>query len=306
MEIQTVSVIGMGALGAMFAAQMQKHLSSDQLRIVADKERIKRYEEGLYVNGEVCHFAYFTPEQEVIPADLVIIAVKHSGLKAAVKSAKKHVGKKTMVLSLLNGILSEQMLAEAFGKEKVICCVAQGMDARRSQNRIDYENMGLLSFGEEKQPPTERVKTLTRFFDKVEIAYETPENMLVKIWSKFMLNCGVNQAAMVFDTNYGGLQKAGSAREAMIKAMKEVLQLAQAEGIALDETEITYWLDVLATLSAESFPSMKQDADAKRYSEVTLFSGTVLRLAEKHEIEVPVNYAFYQKIKEIESKYEEV
>lgn len=304
MKIQTVSVIGLGALGAMFAAQMQENLAYSQLRVVADEKRIQRYQkEGIYVNGKLCAFNYYTSGQAVVPADLVIFGVKDNGLNAAIEEARLHVGKQTMILSLLNGIISEKVLAEAFGEEKIIYCVAQGMDARRKQNHIEYENMGLLSFGEKNQPPTERVLALTHFFDQVGIDWETPDNMSVKIWSKFMLNCGVNQAAMVYDTNYGGLQKSGLAREAMIQAMKEVLQLAQAEKIHLKETEIDYWLTVLDQLNAESFPSMKQDADARRYSEVALFSGTVLRLAKEHKLDTPVNRAFYDKIQAIEATY---
>ncbi len=304
MEIKTISLIGLGALGAMFGQQLQTKLEPGQLRVIADSARIARYQEtGIYVNGERCDFDYVTPDESGQLADLVIFAVKYAGLAAAIEAAGNQVGPQTMVLSLLNGIVSEEMLGAAFGAEKVIYCVAQGMDARRTHNQIDYENMGWLSIGEKNQPATSRVKAITALFDQVGIRWETPANMEHKLWSKFMMNCGVNQSAMVYATNYGGLQADGAAREAVLAAMQEVLALAAAEDIPLPATELAYWLNVLDQLSPASCPSMKQDADAQRYSEVELFSGTVCRLGKKHSIATPVNDYFYEQIQKIEADY---
>lgn len=303
MKIKKVRLIGLGALGAMFSQKIQENFKGD-FRVILDSERMERYKkEGIYINGEACDFDYMTPEEESEPVDVVIIGTKYSGLDAAIESVKKIVGPNTMIFTLLNGIISERLLAEAFGKEKVIYCVAQGMDAVREGNQIDYKTMGILRVGEENQAPTPRVKALTDFFDSVGIAYETPADMHVKMWSKFMFNCGVNQASLVFDTDYGGLQSEGASREAMLGAMKEVLAVAKAENIPLDESEIDYWIPVLNTLRAEGTPSMKQDADAKRYSEVMLFSGTLRQIAKKHQIAIPINEDFYQHIQELEATY---
>jgi len=127
--------------------------------------------------------------------------------------------------------------------------------------------------------------------------------MYKKLWSKFMLNVGVNQTVAVYGSNYGDIQREGPAREMMIAAMREVITLAEKEGIMLTEDDITYWLHVLSKLSPEGKPSMAQDVEAKRLSEVDLFAGTVLELGKKHGIPTPVNKELYERIKEIESQY---
>lgn len=48
---------------------------------------------------------------------------------------------------------------------------------------------------------------------------------------------------------------------------------------------------------------MAQDIEAKRFSEVELFSGTVLKYAEKHGLEAPVNKMLYEKIISKECEY---
>ncbi len=89
----------------------------------------------------------------------------------------------------------------------------------------------------------------------------------------------------------------------MIGAMEEVLKVANAEGIPLNEEDITYWINIIDGLNPDSMPSMAQDIKAKRYSEVALFSGTIIKLAAKNHIDVPVNQSFYNRITDIEKTY---
>ena len=127
--------------------------------------------------------------------------------------------------------------------------------------------------------------------------------MKKRMWGKFMLNVGVNQTVAVYQSNYGVIQKEGPAREMMIAAMREVITLSEKEGVNLTEEDLAYWLDVLSKLSPIGKPSMAQDVDAKRKTEVDLFAGTVLQFGKKHGIETPVNKELYNRLKEIESKY---
>lgn len=60
---------------------------------------------------------------------------------------------------------------------------------------------------------------------------------------------------------------------------------------------------ILSGLNPDGYPSMRQDAVAKRYSEVELFAGTVLKLAVKHGIDTPANKRYYEDIKKVESDY---
>jgi 2-dehydropantoate 2-reductase len=188
--------------------------------------------------------------------------------------------------------------------DKMLYCVAQGMDAVKVGNRLTYAHMGKLCFGDrEGGAVSPRAQAVAAFFDKTGIPYEIDGDMRKRLWGKFMMNVGVNQAAAIYGGTYGELQSAGPARDAMIAAMREVISLSEPEGIPLAEDDLTYWLRVLSTLSPEGKPSMRQDLEARRYSEVELFAGTVLALGQKHGIPTPVNQEFYQKIKAAESRY---
>lgn len=304
MEIKTVRVVGQGALGTMFGRQMANNMPQGSLQFIASPQRARRYkEEGVYANGQLCNFSYISPGSPASAPDLIIFAVKATALSAAIQDAQNHVGENTIILSLLNGITSEEELGAAFGVEKVLYCVAQGMDATKIGNQLTYQNMGLLSFGEKDSAQTPRVEAVARFFKKVGIAYEQPADMQHKMWSKFMLNVGVNQAATVFETDYGALQQPGPGRTAMLDAMREVMQIAQCKGVALTVQDIDYWMGVIDKLSPAGMPSMRQDALEKRRGEVELFAGTVMRLGKETGIATPVNAYFYAAVNEMEKGY---
>jgi 2-dehydropantoate 2-reductase len=305
MEIKKVSLIGLGAMGILYANHLSKKMPKEDLRIIADEDRIRRYEQDhVYCNGERCHFNYMTPEEVCEPADLLIFAVKYDGLKDAMQAVKNHVGEHTIILSALNGISSEGVIGQVYGMDKILYSVAQGMDAVKVGNQLTYHHMGLLCFGEKEQGIlSEKVKRVAAFFEKVEFPYEVDTKMAKRLWGKFMLNVGVNQTVAVYGGNYGVIQEEGQAREMMISAMEEVISLSEKEGIHLTEADLNYWLTVLGKLSPEGKPSLAQDMEAKRYSEVELFSGTVLELGRKYGMATPTNEELYNRIKWIESQY---
>lgn len=306
MTINSVAIIGLGALGILFGNHLSKRMPAENLRIIADRDRIARYQkEGIYCNGQRCDFNYVSPEEPTDPADLIIFTVKYQGLPAAIRAVEKQVGPHTLILSALNGITSEKIIGEAFGMEKVLPCVAQGMDAVKVGNRLTYHHMGMLCFGDwEPGIVSPKVRRVAEFFDRTDFPYEIDTDMQKRLWGKFMLNVGVNQTVAVYGENYGDIQREGRPREIMIAAMREVIALSEREGVNLTEDDLNYWLEVLSKLSPVGKPSMRQDVEARRYSEVELFAGTVLELGKKHGVATPVNQDLYERIKKIESEYE--
>ncbi|MCI1209875.1 MAG: ketopantoate reductase family protein [Treponema sp.] len=304
MQIQHVAIIGLGALGVMYGHYLEKNMSSGSLRFIADKTRAARYRnEGVFSNGEECHFTYTnaSEEQPPVPADLLLFAVKFSGLEQAIKSAAPFVGRDTVIVSVLNGITSEQYLAKAFGKEKVLLCTVQGMDAEKTGNRAVNCHMGSFAVGTFDNTMNDRLKAVDVFFDSVGLSYTNPPDMTRQLWNKLLLNDGVNQTTAVFETNYGGIQVPGKARETMIGAMKEVVAVAKAHHIDLRDDDITAWLAVLDSLDPKSMPSMRQDTLAGRRTEVELFSGTIIAYGRQAGVATPVNQMLYDRLKGMEA-----
>lgn len=304
MKIQQVAIIGLGALGVLYAEHFSTRLPKENVQVIADTKRIARYEkDGVFCNDLACKFNYKTPE-DASPADLIIIATKFDGLGEAIEMIRPLVQEHTIILSVLNGIVSEEEIAKAFDVKHTLYCVAQGMDALKMGNRMTYLNKGLLCIGADLEGmELERLHTVTKFFDEMEFPYEVDPQMRHRLWGKFMLNVGVNQTVAVIDGTFKDVQQEGDAREMMIGAMREVIAIGQAEGVPLSEKDLIYWLEILATLNPNGKPSMAQDVDAKRKSELPLFAGTIRQLGKKHAIPTPINEQFYSIMSQKESNY---
>ena len=305
MAIKTVSIIGLGALGVLYGHHLVQKMPKDNLRIIADTNRIERYKrDKIYCNQELVELNFMTPEATCTPADLVIFAVKYKDLKDAMEAVKHQIGNDTIILSTLNGIISEEEIGKVYGMEKMLYCVAQGMDALKVGNEVTYKNQGILSFGDMVSgQPSEKVIEVATFFESVGLPHEVEKNMRHRMWGKFMTNVGVNQVIAYYEGDFSIIQRDGPEKEMMIAAMREVMILAEKEGVNLTEADLEYWLNILEKLNPKGRPSTRQDMEAKRISEVDLFSGTVILLGERYGIETPINKLLFDQIKYYESKF---
>jgi len=302
-SIQNISLIGTGAMGSFYASKLFD-MDRNCISLIADGERYERLrEKGFYVNNRQYILPVIRPDDAAPPSDLVIVAVKHHHLPKAVADIKRRVGEKTIIMSVMNGIDSEEQLGAAYGMEKILYAVAVGIDALREDNRLTYTTQGKLFFGEAKNPViSERVKDVQALFDSAGIAYETPVDMIRILWWKFMINVGINQASAVLGAPYSAFQTSQEARELMESAMKEVMAIAGEAKVDLSEKDIENWYSVLSGLSPEGKTSMLQDVEARRKTEVDMLAGKVIELGKRYDIPTPVNQKILETIKKIEDE----
>ncbi len=303
-EIQSVGIVGMGALGMLFGNLLTEALGPEAVCFLMDDARYARHKDSVCTINGIPVTLRAARAAESKPLDLLLVAVKYPALAQSMETMSPAVGEDTLILPLLNGISSEPLLAARFGADKVIHTVAQGMDAMCFGTALRYTKAGRLHIGVAApalQPQLERV---ARFFEKNAFPHVVEKDILYRMWSKFMLNVGVNQTCMVFDCPYEkALEPQSLENVFFLSAMREVIVLAQAEGIALGEAELLEYIGIIESLDPKAIPSMEQDRVNKKAGEVELFAGTVRTLAAKHGIPVPANDYLYRRAKEIEKEY---
>ncbi len=304
MKIEVAAICGMGALGMMYGRRIEESLGDGSVYYVMDAARCERYEkETFYINGEVYH-PRMVSGGDARPVDLVIVAVKYPGLDSALGVIERCVGEGTVIMSLLNGITSEEVIASRYGRDRMVYTVAQGTDAVKLGSRLTYANLGELRLGGVEERQVENVRDVCDFLGRAGIPYHVEDDITLRLWSKFMFNVGLNQTCMVYETNYGGLTAHDSEPYfVMVAAMREVIAVARCEGIDIGERTLCEYVRMIETLTPEAMPSMRQDGLLRRPSEVEIFAGTVRRLARKHDILTLANDFLYRRVKEIESRY---
>lgn len=290
-EIRSVAVVGAGAMGAMYAAHFAA--TGFDVALVARGSRARALrEQGLLVNGVPLAARVVDPDEPAsAAADLVIFAVKDLQLEAALDDAAVVMGPHTLWLSVLNGLDSEERIAARFGPAHPLLCIALGMDAQREGREVRFRQVGRLEFGGAVAEGSDAVVRVSAALTRARLAHQTPPDMRHRLWWKFMVNVGINQASAVFRAPYGAFQAPGDARSLMLALMDEVLAVATAEGVALGQADVAAWEAVLAKQPPEGWTSMHQDVVAGRPTEVETFAGRVVALGARHGVPTPYNQA---------------
>ena len=299
-KINKVYISGLGAIGGAYGSRIFD-TDPECIRVIADSERVERYtKNGIIINSKQYNFKYLTPEEGGEKADLILIAVKHHQLEQSVNDIEKYIGEKTIILSLLNGIVSEEIVGKKYGMDNILHSFAVGTDAVREGTDIRFSNIGRIVFGAKDKANSEKVKAVKEFFDRTGIPYEIPEDIIRELWWKFMLNVGINQVSAILKATYGVFQKVEEARELMVMASLEVVALAEKTGISISGDDIAKYVAVINTLSPSGKTSMVQDIEAGRKTEVEIFSGTVIELGKKYGVNTPVNDILFRMIRTLE------
>ncbi|MGN0405674.1 MAG: 2-dehydropantoate 2-reductase [Bariatricus sp.] len=295
-EIREVAIIGMGAMGSGYAMQILGH--NREVQVYGVVRDLQRYQKNpILVNGEAPAVEYISFPIQLHPMDLIIIAVKSYNLPDVISHMAPMVGETTQIISLLNGLTSEEKLIQAFGEEHVLYATVTGADANRKDNLVNFNRCGCLYFGERKNNNiTERVRKLADFWNASGIEYQIPEDMDYKLWDKFMVNIGCNQTSTAFQMNYEQLRNSPKAMDIMRKAQREVIKLANYYGVPLSESNIIAWERDLSGLTSEGHSSMLQDYWQGRPLEMDILGDTVLEFSRKSGIPVPTNKMLRDKI----------
>ena len=310
--IRSVHVIGLGALGLLFGDIIAENIGSVEggsIHFVMDPQRYQRHRQDRYTINKEEKTCPLLSSEDAKRADLVIVAVKYNALESALDTMASSVDEHTIILSVMNGITSEDIIARRYPRCRIIDCVAQGMDAMRFGTDLVYTKTGALHVGIRKRDDERMQDALAQveeLFDRVSLPYIHEEDILYRMWFKFMLNVGINQSCMVYGVGYGkALEDGTAACMANISAMREVVVLSEKEGAKLTDEDVNKAVAVLRTLDPQATPSMGQDRLAKRLSEADMFAGTVIELGKKHGVLTPVNSYLYRRVHEIEAEYGE-
>ncbi len=300
MDLKKVVIIGAGAVGSyMLWGLSQK--DNIELSVVASGNRKKRLEtEGVCINDKLYKPVVKTPA-EAFGADLVIVAVKYNALPAAVLDIKEIADEHTIVMSLMNGVDSEDVIASEIGEKHLVPALIK-VASERKQNRIYFDPESTIGvvYGEKDGKSSERTCAIERLFQGTGLHYRETDVIMSEIWSKFRLNVGNNLPQAMLGVGvgaYGDSDHVAVIREGLVKELDEI---AKAKGIDLSLA------DPSSTRGSKVFKrarySTLQDLDSKRHTEIDMFSGAIIRMGKQLGISTPYNEFTFHMIKALEEK----
>ena len=290
--MRKILICGLGAVGLTYAVKFK---NNSELKILVDEERYKRYTQNKPIfNGIVQEFDYILPNDKSFQPDLILIAVKAQGLECAIENIKNFVHKDIIIISLLNGISSEEKIQEIYPDAKVLKSYFIGHSALRNGNSVTQDGVGEII--------VEKNSKLQDIFEENKINFKMPNDINYSMWLKYTMNLFSNQTSAILNMNFGELKRNNAFKKFAKKIIAEVKLIAEKKGIQNLENLEKDALDFLQKMCDEGKTSMLQDILAGRKTEVDIFAGEIIRLGQLYGIQTPCNQVLYVLIKIVEEK----
>ena len=300
MKIESVAVLGAGAVGSYVIWGLSEK-AGVRLGVVAEGERAERLKQnGCAVNGTVYRPEVWTP-QEAHGVDLLVVALKYGALPGAMESIRAVVGEHTVVMSLMNGVDSEELIGAQVGDEKVIRSLIK-VASHKEEDGYHFDpdaTLGII-FGEEHAPfESERVRAIVDLFEGTGIHYRVTDEIRAEMWSKFRLNVCNNLPQAILGAGVGCYRDSVHMKAISEGLRRELEAIAAAKGIDLRKVDTSGRGSAVPPTARYS---TLQDLDAKRHTEIDMFSGALMRMGEELGIPTPYNEYTYHMIKALEEK----
>ena len=240
--------------------------------------------------------------QEAQGADLLIIALKYGALPGALDSIRTITGENTVVMSLMNGVDSEEIISTVIDSSHIIYSLIKVASHKEGDGFcFNPETTIGIIFGELTAPyQSERVQAIEALFEGTGLHYRATEHIREEMWSKFRLNVCNNLPQAILGAGVGCYQDSVHMKEISNGLRKELEAVAAAKGIDISKADASSGHGSAVPPTARY--STLQDLDAGRHTEIDMFSGALMRMGKELGIPTPYNEFAYHIIKAMEEK----
>ncbi len=301
MEIKKVALLGAGAVGSYVIWGLSGKEGIRFGVVAAGERNVRLKEKGCSINGEIYRPTVWTPE-EAGDADLLIVALKYGNLRGALEDIKTIVGEHTIVMSLMNGVDSEEIIAEKIDKSHILYSLIKVASQHKNGSVcFDPATTVGIYFGEAEPPyDSERVQAVDALFQGTGLRWAVKEHIQAEMWAKFRLNVCNNLPQAILGAGVGCYEDSEHMAAIQEGLRKELMAVAEAKGIDLSAVDAQSGKGSAAKMSAKY--STLQDLDAGRHTEIDMFSGALMRMGKELGIPTPYNAYTYHMIKALEEK----
>ena len=304
--MERVCIVGAGVIGSLFAGHLAQVCDVSVLtRRREHADSLNR--DGLRVSGKSERHARVTATtdpDELPPFDVAIVATKASGLEAAAQSLAGRFPDATVV-TVLNGIGAEEVV-RSHGEWPIVSGVTFMSGTKHSDTHVEYILDTETWLGPFESTPFETARDVADTIVASGLKAEALPDLRPAQWSKLVFNAAVNPVAALtglpHDSHFAGEDEPTDLGSLVHGLVDEGRAVARAAGIDLHDDP--WEMNVLATRRGSAhFPSMLEDVEARRETEVELITGSLLREAGRHDVPVPLHGMVYALVRGKEASW---
>jgi 2-dehydropantoate 2-reductase len=299
-------VIGAGTIGSLFAAHLAR-VADVQVLVRREEHARALNEHGLRVSGRheftATLRAVVDPEQ-LEEFELAIIATKSTELDEAATRLEGRFPR-AIVMPIQNGLGAEEIV-RAHGDWPLISAITFMSGTRHADTHVEYILDTETWLGPHEGTPLETAQAAGDLIARSGLKAEVLVDLRPAQWSKLIFNATVNGVAALtglrHDFHFAAQDEPGDLGHLVHDLVAEGKAIAAAAGVELHDDP--WEMNVLATRRGHAhYPSMLEDVDARRRTEVELINGSLVREAAKAGVEAPLHTALYRLVKAKEASY---
>ncbi len=291
-----IAIVGAGAMGSLFGGRLSQ--AGHQIILYdINREHVETIQTGGLViediasgTQETCHPVATAQAEDLRVAEILIIFVKSAATEAVARQFSDITGVETIAVTMQNGLGNEAILKRHFGEQRTAAGVTSQGATFLSPGRIRHAGRGPTHLCMSDRN-NEKLKDFVAALNQAGLDTELEENIDDLVWSKLIINVGINALTALTGLPNGRLLEFPDCKALMSDLVAEAVRVAEERGVHLtfpDPLEMVY---TVAEKTGGNRSSMLQDFDRKRQSEIDFINGAIVREAEALGLEVPVNLA---------------
>ena len=307
MAKEEIVVIGAGAMGLLYAGLLAPHarvtvLDGWTMQIDALRQK------GLTVTGlggtrtvqvGACHLA--ETEEIAGRADLAISLVSAGASTTAAEASATVLKPEGFLLTLQNGVGNIEAYSDALGTDRVMAGLSYHSGALGGLATVAHTHHGPTWMGEVGRPNGARLKRLIALFEVAGAEPREVDDVISYVWTKFIHNCAINAVCAVAGLRVGEIPTTPGADQFQTKIIEEALDVVRAKGYALADPDPMTSIKAFCQVKFNK-PSMLQQIEASRETEVDALNGAVVREGAALGIPTPYNQAITWMVKSLQDK----
>ncbi len=314
-----ILVVGCGAIGGVLAGTLLE--IGQEVSVLTTNPAIAKAlgEHGVRVAGPdapapMKPARVLTEPDAGAEYDFILLATQPPQVEDAARSAVAMLAAEGKMVCFQNG-LSEERVAKICGKERVLGAVVAWGASMLKPGEYERTSAGGFTLGRLEGAPDELTEELSRLLEAIGPVTLT-DNLLGARWSKLAINAAISTLGTIGGDRLGALMRHRYVRRLALDIMTETVQVAQAEGVALEKVSGTLDLNWIALTEAERTAagspgllakhtlllavgaryrrlrsSMLAAIERGRPPAVDFLNGEVLGRAPRHGLTAPINQA---------------
>lgn len=294
-----IGIVGPGSLGTFLAGKIGR---MNQVVLYGRKDLSLNEVE---ISGETqlkIDVKYTTDPNSLYGLEYVIICTKSFQTEQVMKDIHEYLNKKTMVVSLQNGLKNEKIISKFVGKDRVIGGITENGITFERYGKVIHAGKGETIIGPYGERFKSKVKKFSEILNDAGIENKVSDNIYGHIWKKVIINAGINPITALNSLKNGAIIEDRNLFSLMEYICEESVKVAKCEVVLPGDDPFKEAVKV-AKNTSENKSSMLQDVENKRKTEIDCINGAIVSVGNKHGVDTPYNRTMVYLIKSLENSY---